>query len=194
MYSGGVIPCALLLLAVREARTPAGFWSLPRVRLQHHGACSVPLRTRFNVWGGAFHTCSPPGGERQYLASGWRQLDVVVNLGRLQREGARGETEASLAVAVEARERALAEAHEADCRRRASEDRHRELCALIARLEEQAPPRASLGGPPAESFHAGPRASADLLVLVAVEQCLELERLETRECQLSLVEETLASH
>ncbi|KAE8770933.1 hypothetical protein D1007_57241 [Hordeum vulgare] len=63
----------------------------------------------------------------------------------------------------------------------ASEVRHRELCALITSLEEQAPPRASLGCPSVKSFLAGPRASADSLVLVEVEQSLEHDRLEMRE-------------
>ncbi|KAI4980227.1 hypothetical protein ZWY2020_020712 [Hordeum vulgare] len=64
-------------------------------------------------------------GERMYLASGWRQLQVSVNLGRLQQERARAEAEASLGVAVEACECTLVEAHEADCRCTASKDRHR---------------------------------------------------------------------
>ncbi|KAE8766544.1 hypothetical protein D1007_62220 [Hordeum vulgare] len=72
MDSGRVTPCALLLLVVREARTPAGFWSLSRVRLPHHGACSTLLRTRFNIWGGAWSHETRREGERQYLASGWR--------------------------------------------------------------------------------------------------------------------------
>lgn len=49
------------------------------------------------------------------------------------------------------------------------------------------------GGLPAESFLVSPRACANLLVLGEVEQCLEQERLETRECLLSLAEEFLAS-
>ncbi|KAE8777000.1 hypothetical protein D1007_50281 [Hordeum vulgare] len=117
--------------------------------------------------------------DRMYLASGWRQLEVAVNLRRLQRERARVEAEESLAATVEARERALFEAREADCQRMVSENRHRELCALNADLEEQA--------------GLGSRASVDSLALVEVEQSLEQERLEVRERQVSLDEESLAS-
>ncbi|KAE8788304.1 hypothetical protein D1007_37702 [Hordeum vulgare] len=63
--------------------------------------------------------------EHRHLASGWCQLEVVVNLARLQRERARAEVERSLAVAAEARECALSEAQEANCRCRASKDHHR---------------------------------------------------------------------
>ncbi|KAE8770440.1 hypothetical protein D1007_57802 [Hordeum vulgare] len=52
--------------------------------------------------------------ERRYLASGWRQLEVSMNLGRLQRERTYAEAEKSLVGAKEARERALSEAQEAD--------------------------------------------------------------------------------
>lgn len=133
--------------------------------------------------------------ERLHLASGWRQLEVAVNLGRLQHERARAVAEGSLAAAAEARERAHSEAQEADCRRKASEDRHRELCALNANLEEQAQLRATLGGPPAGFFPAGVgfRTSADSLTLVEVEQSLEQECLEVRERQALLAEESLAS-
>ncbi|KAE8799212.1 hypothetical protein D1007_25336 [Hordeum vulgare] len=76
--------------------------------------------------------------ERWCLASWWRQLEVAVNLGRLQHERAHTEVEGSLAAAEEARKLALFDTREVDCRRRASEDRHRELCALNADLEERA--------------------------------------------------------
>ncbi|KAE8776024.1 hypothetical protein D1007_51411 [Hordeum vulgare] len=110
--------------------------------------------------------------ERWYLASGWRQLEVAVKLGRLQRERARAEVEGTLATAAKAREHALSEAQEAECRGMASENRHRELCTLNADFEEQAQLRATLG---------------------EVQQILEQERLETRERQVSLAEESLAS-
>ncbi|KAE8789984.1 hypothetical protein D1007_35745 [Hordeum vulgare] len=83
--------------------------------------------------------------DRRNLASGWRQLEVAVKLSHLQRERARAEAEGFLAASVEARERALSAAQEADCRRRASEDRHRERCSLNANLEEQAQRRATPG-------------------------------------------------
>ncbi|KAE8776992.1 hypothetical protein D1007_50273 [Hordeum vulgare] len=108
-------------------------------------------------------------GELQYLTSGWSQLEFTMNLGRLQRERACVEAEASLVVAVVACESALGEALKADCRCRASENRHKELCTLIVRLEPQAPPMVPQAGPPTESFLVGPRASADSLVLEGLE-------------------------
>ncbi|KAE8781695.1 hypothetical protein D1007_45029 [Hordeum vulgare] len=84
-------------------------------------------------------------GEHPHLASGWLQLEVDVNFGHLQCERARAEAEGSLAAASEACEHALSEAQEADCRCRASEDHHRELCTLNANIEEQAQMRATLG-------------------------------------------------
>ncbi|KAE8812679.1 hypothetical protein D1007_10250 [Hordeum vulgare] len=129
--------------------------------------------------------------ECRHLASGWRHPEVVVNLDRLQRERARAEVEGSLAVAVFDRDHALFEAQEADRRCRASEDHHKELCTLNADIEEQAQLRATLGGSPAEFFPAGEgfRLSADSLTLVEVKQ-----RLEVRECHVSLAVEYLASH
>ncbi|KAE8776840.1 hypothetical protein D1007_50462 [Hordeum vulgare] len=84
---------------------------------------------------------------------------------------------------------------EADFPHRPSEDRHRELCTLNANLEKQARLRATLGGPPADFFPPGVvfRASSDSLALVEVEQSLERERLEMRERQVSLAEDSLAS-
>ncbi|KAE8816598.1 hypothetical protein D1007_05940 [Hordeum vulgare] len=97
--------------------------------------------------------------------------------------------------AEEARERALSESPEADCRRTASDDRHRELRDLIANLEEQVQQWTAFRGSPTESFCAcvGFRASVDSLALAEVEQSLEQERLEVRERHVSLGEECLAS-
>ncbi|KAE8802803.1 hypothetical protein D1007_21452 [Hordeum vulgare] len=125
-----------------------------------------------------------------------RSLTLLLYFFSLElRERVHAEADGSLAAATKAREHALSEAQEADCRCRASEGRHRELCTLNVDLEEQAPLRATLGGPPAEFFPAvvGFRASADSLALVEVEQSMEQERLEVREHQVSLAEESLAS-
>ena len=69
------------------------------------------------------------------LAEEWHQLKVAINFGRLQREHANAEAEASLATSQEASARALEEAREADRRREIAEERRRELLALNASLE-----------------------------------------------------------
>nr|XP_020159047.1 stress response protein NST1-like [Aegilops tauschii subsp. strangulata] len=125
------------------------------------------------------------------LAEEWHQLKVAINFGRLQREHANTEAEASLATSREASARALEEAREADRRRAIGEERRRELLALNASLEQQVEARratlASMKGTPAEEEEIQKREKA--LALEATEHSLELERLETRERQVPQAED-----
>lgn len=73
--------------------------------------------------------------ERLRLAREWRQLEVAINFGRLQREHAQVEAERPLAAAREARDRALEEAGATDRMREATEGRERQLQASNAILE-----------------------------------------------------------
>ena len=83
-----------------------------------------------------------------------RKLRVAINLGRYHRDLENAKAEASLKIANEARSRALEEAHEADRRREAAEERAWELQAWSASLEQQVEAceaaLASMRGTPAE--------------------------------------------
>ncbi|KAE8807966.1 hypothetical protein D1007_15646 [Hordeum vulgare] len=77
-----------------------------------------------------------------------------------------------------------------------SEERLKELHLRHADLEEKIQlRRATLGGPPTKFLLScmSPHVCVDSLVLEEVEQSLEQERLEVREFQVSLAEESLAS-
>ncbi|KAE8817743.1 hypothetical protein D1007_04605 [Hordeum vulgare] len=52
---------ALVLFAVRGVRTLACLWSLLRVHPPYPGACSAPLRMRFNVWRRGLPVTRPAG-------------------------------------------------------------------------------------------------------------------------------------
>ena len=89
----------------------------------------------------------------------------------------------------------MEEAHEADHRREAAEERTWELQAWSASLEQQVEARraalASLRGAPAEEEEV--RKREDALALEAVERSLELEQLETRERQVAQAEDAVGA-
>ena len=86
-------------------------------------------------------------------------------------------------------------AREAGRRREAAEERAWELQAWSASLEQQVEARraalASLRGTPAEDEEV--RKRGETLALEAVERNLELERLETRECQVAQAEDAVGA-
>ena len=124
-----------------------------------------------------------------------RKLRVAINLGRYQRDLDNAKAEASLKVSHEACSRALEEAREADRRREAAEKRAWELQAWSASLEQQVEARraalASLRGTSAKEEEVRKREEA--LALEAMERSLELERLETRECQVAQPEDVVGA-
>nr|XP_040249673.1 transmembrane protein 191C-like [Aegilops tauschii subsp. strangulata] len=101
--------------------------------------------------------------------------------------------EASLKVSHEACSQALEEAHEADRRHEAAEKHAWEFHAWSASLEQQMEARraalASLRGAPVKEEEV--RKHAEALALEAVERSLELEQLETRECQVTQAEDVV---
>ena len=125
----------------------------------------------------------------------WHQLKVAINLGRLQRERANAEAEASLATSREASARALEEAKEADGRPAVAKKRKRELQALNASLEQEVEANraalASMKGAPSDEEENLRREEA--LLLEATERSLELKRLETRVHQVAQVEDVVGA-
>ena len=77
------------------------------------------------------------GAEGLRLTEERRKLRVAINLGHYHHDLENAKAEASLRIANEVRSRALEEAHEANRRREAAEERAWELQAWSASLEQQ---------------------------------------------------------
>nr|XP_020151778.1 plectin-like [Aegilops tauschii subsp. strangulata] len=129
------------------------------------------------------------------LAEERHKLKLAINLGRYQRELDNAKAEASLIASREACSRAQEEAREADRRREAAEKRAWDLQARGASFERQVEEHraalASLRGTPPEEEEI--RKGEEALALEAVERCLELERLETRERQVAQAEDAVGT-
>ena len=134
--------------------------------------------------------------ENRRLEGEWQRLKVAINLGKLQHDEAEARAASSLAASREAGARTMEETEAANRRRKAAEERERDLlssnASLLRKIEERRALRAFSLGEVALVEAELLRHHEDL-TLEAVEHSFALERLEVRERQAAVAEDDVAT-